>query len=173
MHIVLLKSPHIQMAFLKFTSCDNQAVVGCILIATVAVHLNLKSQKLVSHLTRYIAITYWIFKSLRQFQMPVQKSLEPYWMHHVYIYIHSISVCVCVLHNINMIFICFLKHYPTNWYHEPPLMYEIRYSKLSLFTRSSYDVMAKVLNSEIGVCKVRTPVALLRSLGKVMNPLPR
>ena len=29
--------------FLKFTSCDNQALVGCIPIATVAVHLNLKS----------------------------------------------------------------------------------------------------------------------------------
>ena len=32
-----------QIAFLKFTSCDNQALVGCIPIATVAVHLNLKS----------------------------------------------------------------------------------------------------------------------------------
>ena len=30
-------------AFLKFTSCDNQALVGCIPIAAVAVHLNLKS----------------------------------------------------------------------------------------------------------------------------------
>ena len=28
---------------LKFTSCDNQALVGCIPIAAVAVHLNLKS----------------------------------------------------------------------------------------------------------------------------------
>ena len=28
---------------LKFTSCDNQALVGCISIAAVAVHLNLKS----------------------------------------------------------------------------------------------------------------------------------
>ena len=32
---------------------------------------------------RCIAITYWISKSLRQFQMPVQKSLETYWIHHV------------------------------------------------------------------------------------------
>ena len=30
-------------AFLKFASCDNQALVGCIPIAAVAVHLNLKS----------------------------------------------------------------------------------------------------------------------------------
>ena len=37
------KSPHVQIAFLKFTSCDNQALVGCIPITTVAVHLNLKS----------------------------------------------------------------------------------------------------------------------------------
>ena len=42
-HIVLLKCPHVQIAFLKFTSCDNQALVGCILIAAVAVHLNSKS----------------------------------------------------------------------------------------------------------------------------------
>ena len=40
LHIVLLKC---QIAFLKSTSCDNQALVGCIPIAGVAVHLNLKS----------------------------------------------------------------------------------------------------------------------------------
>ena len=44
LHIVLLKCPDVQIAFLKFTSCDNQALV-----------------------VRCIAITYWIFKSLRQF----------------------------------------------------------------------------------------------------------
>ena len=38
-----LKCPHVQIAFLKFTSCDNQALVGCIPIAAVAVYLNLKS----------------------------------------------------------------------------------------------------------------------------------
>ena len=43
MHIVLLKCPHVQIAFLNFTSCDNQALVGCIPIPTVAVHLYLKS----------------------------------------------------------------------------------------------------------------------------------
>ena len=42
-HIVLLKCLHVQIAFLKFTSCDNQALVGCIPIAAVAVHLKLKS----------------------------------------------------------------------------------------------------------------------------------
>ena len=43
LHIILLKCPHVQITFLKFTSCDNQALVGCIPIAAVAVHLNLKS----------------------------------------------------------------------------------------------------------------------------------
>ena len=43
LHIVLLNCPHVQIAFLKFTSCDNQALVGCIPIPGVAVHLNLKS----------------------------------------------------------------------------------------------------------------------------------
>ena len=36
LHIVLLKCRHVQIAFLKFTSCDNQALVGCIPIAAVA-----------------------------------------------------------------------------------------------------------------------------------------
>ena len=40
LHIVL---PHVHIAFLKFTSYDNQALVGRIPIAAVAVHLNLKS----------------------------------------------------------------------------------------------------------------------------------
>ena len=35
--------PHVQIAFLKFTSYDNQDFVGCIPIAAVAVDLNLKS----------------------------------------------------------------------------------------------------------------------------------
>ena len=64
LHIILSKC---QIAFLKFTSCDNQALVGCIPIPAVAVYLKLKSEKLVSHLIRCIAITYWFFKSLQQF----------------------------------------------------------------------------------------------------------
>ena len=40
LHIVLLKC---QIAFLKFSICDNQALVGCIPIAAVAVHLYMKS----------------------------------------------------------------------------------------------------------------------------------
>ena len=43
LHIVLLKCPHVQIAFLKFTSCDKQALVECVPIPGVAVHLNVKS----------------------------------------------------------------------------------------------------------------------------------
>ena len=43
LHIVLLKCPDVQITFLKFTSYDNQALVGCIPIAAVAVDLKLKS----------------------------------------------------------------------------------------------------------------------------------
>ena len=43
LRIVLLKCPHVQIAFLKFNSCDNQAFVGCIPIPAVDVHLKLKS----------------------------------------------------------------------------------------------------------------------------------
>ena len=57
LHIVLLKCLHVQITFLKFTSCDNQALVRCIPIDAIAVSLNVKSWKLVSHLIRCKAIT--------------------------------------------------------------------------------------------------------------------
>ena len=60
------------------------------------------SCSLVSHLIRYLAITYWNFKSLRQFKMPVQKSLETYWMHHIY-------VCLCVGTHTCMLFYGYMK----------------------------------------------------------------
>ena len=43
LRIILLKCPDDQIAFLKSTSSDNQAFIGCIPIAAVSVHLNLKS----------------------------------------------------------------------------------------------------------------------------------
>ena len=43
LYIVLLMCPHVQIAILKFPSCDNQSLVECIPIAAVAVDLNLKS----------------------------------------------------------------------------------------------------------------------------------
>ena len=43
LHIFLLNCPNVQIAFLKFTSNDNLALVGCIPIASVAVDLKLKS----------------------------------------------------------------------------------------------------------------------------------
>ena len=42
-NFIAYRSSKVQIAFLKFTSCDNQVLVGCIPIAAVAVHLNLKS----------------------------------------------------------------------------------------------------------------------------------
>ena len=43
LHIVLLKCPDVQIPFLKFTSCDNRALVGYIPIPAVTVPLNLRS----------------------------------------------------------------------------------------------------------------------------------
>ena len=42
-NFIVYHSSKVQIVFLKFTSCDNQALVGCIPIAVVAVDLNLKS----------------------------------------------------------------------------------------------------------------------------------
>ena len=42
-NFIAYHSSKVQIAFLKFTSCANQALVGCIPIAAVAVHLKLKS----------------------------------------------------------------------------------------------------------------------------------
>ena len=45
-NLIAYHSSKIQTAFLKFTSCDNQALVGCIPIAAVAVHLDLVWKKI-------------------------------------------------------------------------------------------------------------------------------
>ena len=58
LHIVILIYTHVQILFLEFSCCDNQALLGCIPIPADALPL-------VSHLIRYIARTYWISKSLR------------------------------------------------------------------------------------------------------------
>ena len=42
-NFIAYRSSKVPIAFLKFTSCDNQALVGCIPIAAVAVNLKLKS----------------------------------------------------------------------------------------------------------------------------------
>ena len=41
-NFIAYRSSKVQIAFFKFTSCDNQALVGCIPIPTVAIYLNLK-----------------------------------------------------------------------------------------------------------------------------------
>ena len=40
---IAYRSSEVQIVFLKYTSCDNQDLLGCIPIAAVAVDLNLKS----------------------------------------------------------------------------------------------------------------------------------
>ena len=42
-NFIAYRSSSRQIAVLKFTSCDNQALEGCIPIAAVAVYLRLKS----------------------------------------------------------------------------------------------------------------------------------
>ncbi len=42
-NLIAYRSSKVQIAFLKVTSCDNQAFVGCIPIPAVAILLNLKS----------------------------------------------------------------------------------------------------------------------------------
>ena len=42
-NFIAYRSSKVHIAFLKFTSCDNQTLVGCIPFAAVAVDLNLKS----------------------------------------------------------------------------------------------------------------------------------
>ena len=42
-NFIVYGSSKVQIAFLKFASCDNQDSVVCIPITAVAVHLNLKS----------------------------------------------------------------------------------------------------------------------------------
>ena len=42
-NFIVYRSSKVQIAFLKLTSCENQALVGCIPIPTVGVHFNLKS----------------------------------------------------------------------------------------------------------------------------------
>ena len=42
-NFIAYHSSIVQIAFLKFTSYDNQASIGCIPIAAVAVHFKMKS----------------------------------------------------------------------------------------------------------------------------------
>ena len=42
-NFIAYRTSKVSDCILKLSSCDNQALVGCIPIAAVAVHLNLKS----------------------------------------------------------------------------------------------------------------------------------
>ena len=43
-NFIAYRSSKVSYCILKFSSCDNQDLVGCIPIAAVAVHLKLKSK---------------------------------------------------------------------------------------------------------------------------------
>ena len=92
MHIVFLKCPHVQIAFLKLTSCENQALVGCISIAAVAVHLNLK---LVSHLISNNIVNFQEFMTILNACTKKFGNLLKAPCIYIYIYIY-IYMCVCV-----------------------------------------------------------------------------
>ena len=79
---------HVQIAFLKFTSCNNQALVGCIPIPTVAVHLTAEiikigqsSHKIYSNNILNFQESTTILNAYTK-----KKSLETYWRLHVYWY---------------------------------------------------------------------------------------
>ena len=43
LNFIAYRPSKVQIGFLKFNRCENQALVGCIPIPAVAVHLNVKS----------------------------------------------------------------------------------------------------------------------------------
>ena len=78
--IVLPKCSQVQIAFLKFTSCDNQSLVWCILIAAIAVNLNLKKNGQSSH-KMYNNNVVNFQESTTMLNAYTKKSLETYWRH--------------------------------------------------------------------------------------------
>ena len=94
MHIVLLKCPDVQIAFLKFTSYDNEALVGCIPIAAVAVHLNLKSLKISQSFHKMYSNNILNFQESTPI-LNVRTKKSGNLLKALYIYI-NMCVCVCV-----------------------------------------------------------------------------
>ena len=89
-NFIAYRSSKVHIAFLKFTSCDNQVLIGCIPIAAVAVLLKIgrSSHKMYSN-------NIVNFQESTTILNACTKSLETYWKHHVYIYIYIYgSVCV-------------------------------------------------------------------------------
>ena len=98
MHIVLLKCSHIQIAFLKFTSCDNQALVGCsnsccsCSFKPEIIKIGQSSQKMYSNNILNFQEFTTILKTCKK------KSLETYWMHYLYIYIYIFTHTCTYIH---------------------------------------------------------------------------
>ena len=103
MHIILLKC---QIAFLKFTSCGNQALVGCISIAAVAVHLKLKSQKFRQSSHKMYSNNILNFQvSTTILYAHMKKSLETYRMNLEYKYIYILYIYIVYILYIYCIYI--------------------------------------------------------------------
>ena len=99
MHIVLLKCPHVQIAFLKFTSCDNQALATN---AWLSQRVNLVYSNCCCSCSFEPEIIKIGQSSLKMYSNNIlnfqesttilyactKKSQETYWMHDVYIYIY-------------------------------------------------------------------------------------
>ena len=69
---------------LEITSCDNQALVGYFPIAAVAVHLNLKSEKIDQLSHKMVSNNILNFQeSTTILNASIKKSLETYWITHI------------------------------------------------------------------------------------------
>ena len=97
MHIVLLKCPHVQIAFLKFTSCDNQYSNCCCRCSfePEIIKIGQSSHKMYSN-------------KILNFQVSTilnacTKSLEPNWMHHIPHYVSWIINVSLIYSNVSLL----------------------------------------------------------------------
>ena len=83
LHIVLIKCSHVQIAFLKFTSYDNQALVGCIPITAVGCSFKPEIIKIGQSSHNMYSNKILNFQESTTILKACTKSLETYWRHHV------------------------------------------------------------------------------------------
>ena len=120
MHIVLLKCPHVQIAFLKITSCDNQALVGCIPIAAVAVHLKREIIKIGQSSHKMYSNNIVNFQeSMTILNSCTKKSGDLLNAPHIciYILIHFVNIYVCMYVWKYILYKDKKKKNSLSWYH--------------------------------------------------------
>ena len=86
LHIVLLKCPHVKIAFLKFTSCDNQILVGCIPIDEI-IKIGQSSHKMESINIPNLQRSTTILNTCTKKSVSLSLSLYIY----IYIYIYKLA----------------------------------------------------------------------------------